>query len=149
MAGHMRLKWGLSGVMNSRVQFPFMGFSDRSAAVVSFDGEYSAITNLVATATATTLFSAQAGMEPELIVVVPEVAGNLVWASATDADSSGVEIRANWPFFISRGSVATYAATVTDAIDDTLADAQDLSVLKFYQSSGSTAKVHVFAAYGT
>ena len=149
MAGYLRLKWGLSGVMNSRLQFPFTGFSDRSSAVVSFDGEFSAITTLAATATATTIFSAQAGMEPELIVVVPEAAGNLAWASATDADSSGVEVRANWPFFISRGSVATYAAAVTDAIDDTLADAQDLSVLKFYQSSGSTAKVHVFVCYGT
>ena len=149
MSANMRLKWGMTGVMNSRVQFPFMGVSDRSDAVVTFDGEYSAVTTLAATATATTIFSAQAGMEPELIVVVPEAAGNLVWASATDADSSAVEIRANFPFFISRGSVATYSATVTSAVDDTLADAQDLTLLKFYQSSGSTAKVHVFAIYGT
>lgn len=143
MASIVRVAYSLSGVMNSLGSEPFSGFSRRTASL-EFDGEYRASTVTVADSTVTTLLTSITSEDVALVVVIPTVAGRLGWRSAnSDADNSAVELRANFPFFLPAGKVSTYNADPEVAVDDAVTSDMLLHTIKFYQTTGSAAPVHI------
>lgn len=141
MAATFNLIFKLSGVLSGEVVSIGEDYSPYQIAT-SADIKFERIVS-VADTTSTELVNIGSGDDLAscvALVIIPAVAGMLVWEGAAAADNSALQLRAGVPFLLPTGNTAPYQTTTSNRIDETAAA---ITTISFYQNSGDSAKVAV------
>lgn len=117
-----------------------MGSLSNPVTITAASSVGSDTTYLVPTATVFTLTD-DLDATTNLVAILSPVDATLVWTTTTDADNSSCGIKANVPFLMANLYTSAYDAISSTRTSNALTSV--ISVLKIYQSSGSTQKIRV------
>lgn len=80
------------------------------------------------------------GSVPLCVIVIPEVAGSLSWASVTETNNSAIDLRAGWPFILPTGTMPDYNTTT-----ETRSEASSSNIVNIYFDADTDGQVRVIA----
>lgn len=135
----VNLYYKLIGILSSGAVIK-AGSTNNPVAITAASDVGADTTYIVPTATVFT-FTDDLDASTNILMLISPVDGTLEWDNGTDANNSSVGVKANVPFIFGRLVTTEYSATASTRTSN--AATATITTIRFYQSSGSDAKVRI------